>query len=115
VYSGHKRYFKRIEEEKMKRNENWMKEGGVEMLEKDYVWSGDVIGGRMGELSVEIEFEKEKEENCSSFGALFCGNEKEKNGGNNIEGEKEEKKEEEEIIVGICGGLSTTSLTFVVD
>jgi hypothetical protein len=102
-----------IEEEKMKKNENWMKDGGVEMVEKYYVWSLDVTGGGMGQLSFYIEDEKEKSSNCSSSSAALLGSSR-KAGVEKEEKEKEEK-EEDDVALSCCGGLSTTSLTFLVD
>jgi hypothetical protein len=119
LYYRHKKYVKRTEEEKTRKNENWVKDGGVEMVEKHYVWSPDVIGGPMGQLSVNIEDEKEKEENCSSSAALL-GPEREtkdeKSVAQNCEKKEEEKKEEEEeVAVPFCPGNTTTTLTFLVD
>jgi hypothetical protein len=90
-YVGHKKYVERMEEEKMKKNESWMKDGGVEMVEKRYVWNPDVMGGEMGQLSVEIEFEKEKEENCSSSAALVEGKKQE---ASHVAADEKEKKDE---------------------
>jgi flagellar basal body-associated protein FliL len=44
-----KTHAKRIEEEKRTKQENLLKDGGVEMIEKHFVWSPDVIGGPVGE------------------------------------------------------------------
>jgi hypothetical protein len=99
-----------MEEEKERKKEVWIKDGGVEMVEKHYVWSTDVIGGPVGQLSVEIEFEKEKEENCSSSAALLEGTEKKFP----ADDYKEEKKEKEEVVVPLSVGNTTTS-TFLVD
>jgi hypothetical protein len=53
----HKRYLKRNEEEKRIKTEDWVKNNRIEMVDKRLAWSPNVIGGEMGELSVEIEFE----------------------------------------------------------
>jgi hypothetical protein len=102
---------KRVEEEKMRKKEDLIKDSGVEMVEKHFVWSRDIPGREMGPLSVNIEFEKEKEANCSSSAALL--GDFNKQAPEPKAEEKEEKKEEDGIPV--CGGMSTTSLTFLVD
>jgi hypothetical protein len=106
MYVRHKKYVEKVEEEKMKKNEEWIKDSGVEMIEKHYVWSPDVIGGPMGELSVNIEDEKEKEENCSSSAALLGNPETEpKDMATDEKSKKKEeierKKEEEPAIVPV--------------
>jgi hypothetical protein len=59
-YFRHQKYIERVEEEKMKKKEDLIKDGGMEMMEKHHVWSPDMIGGPIGQLPVESEFEKEK-------------------------------------------------------
>jgi hypothetical protein len=130
LYSRYNKYIRRVEEEKRKQNEGCVKDGGVEMLEKLPVWSADIIGGGLGQLSELGCSEMEKEdENCSSSADLLPNEVKlisvspssclreEKNAEEppSYSSSPEMKMEKGEEGVSINCGESTTSLTFLVD
>jgi hypothetical protein len=69
----------------------------------------------MGQLSIDIEDEKEKEENCSSSAALLHPEKSLSHTKDEAEQQEETKEEEREEDCPLCVGNITPTLPFLID